>query len=199
MTTSPVYQYHGPQCPYCDVTLPEESLRTGEVTCASCNKTFEATAFTPVDRRARILELAVSGPEGATACANHARNAAVTSCERCGLFICGLCEMNVGEGSFCPSCFERARAEGTMQSVSMKRRDYATMARATLVFGFLFMIPFGLIAGPLAAVYAIRGKRQRREDGESTISTNIVMVLAILLTILAATLIGFFIVGMVSS
>jgi hypothetical protein len=188
--------YSGPQCPRCAVTLPEGALQTGVIACPTCRKTFEGTAFTPVDKRIRITELAVSGPEGANACANHARNAAVTSCERCGLFICALCEMNIGEGSFCPSCFERARTEGTMQSVLTRRRDFPTMARATMVLGFLMLFPFGVVLGALAIYFSIKGRRQRKEDGDSTFSVTVILVLAIVEVTISALFLIFMIIGM---
>src|ERR1700736_5909655 len=88
--------YEGPQCPRCGNLLADVSRHTGTIVCPTCSRNFEATAFNPPQRKMRVVEVAQSGPEGANACANHARNTAVTTCQRCGLFICSLCEMNLG-------------------------------------------------------------------------------------------------------
>ncbi len=179
-TPAPGAIYPGPQCPLCNVALPNDDIRSGAIICQSCGGSFEATAFTPPEKKLRIVEVAVTGPEGANACANHARNAAVTSCERCGLFICSLCEMNLGDGPMCPSCFERARAEEKLHggAAAGRIRDYASMAKLAMVFAILIVYILGIPLGILAIVYARKAIRQRREIGDSVVSMYVVMVLS---------------------
>lgn len=195
-TPAPAVVYSGPQCPFCSVALPDEDIRSGRIVCRACRKEFEATAFTPPEKRAaRILEVAVTGPQGANACANHARNAAVTSCERCGLFICSLCEMNVGDGSFCPSCFERARTDGSLHGVAGRIRDYSSMARLSAVLGFFMVVFAGIPLGALAVYYASKARKQRREDGDSAAGMTLLMVAGILEIVGSAGFIAFMIIG----
>lgn len=174
--------FTGPPCPRCETPIAERELRTGEINCGSCGTTFEATVFQPVERHTRIAEVLVATPDGvANACANHVRNAAVTSCERCGLFICELCDLNLGEGSVCPSCFDRARADGTLKEATLRYRDHASMARVTVVFGFLLMGAFlGLPLGAAAMYYALKGIKQRREEGASTAGMIVIIFFAVL-------------------
>lgn len=184
MTAQPIIAkpvYTGPQCPHCNGGLTRDWVRTGTIVCPYCSGVFEATVFNPPERRIRIVEVATAGPEGATACANHARNAAVTSCERCGLLICSLCDMNLGEGSLCPSCFERIRTEGSSRAVVTRYRDYTAMARLSVIGGFLFsFFLLGIPLGALAVYYAIKGAKQRRAEGSTTFGAVIVMVLGVL-------------------
>src|SRR5512141_383560 len=98
--------YAGPQCPRCRAALPFEELRDGTTLCATCGGEFEARVFHPPQRSARVFQLAQSGPEGATSCANHARNAAVAACDRCGLLICSLCQLDVDSGQLRPPSFQ---------------------------------------------------------------------------------------------
>jgi uncharacterized paraquat-inducible protein A len=173
--------YHGPQCPHCDITLSGELLRTGTIDCPNCTKSFEATAFQPPERRVVAPEFVGAGPEAGSACANHARNAAVASCQRCGLFICSLCEMNVGTGSYCPACFDRVRAEGSFPAAAQRYRDYGTMAITAVLAGFLLSFMFMSVPfGAVGIYYAIKGIRQRRERGKPKTGVVIVLLFAIL-------------------
>ncbi|HEX7833648.1 MAG TPA: hypothetical protein VF787_28605 [Thermoanaerobaculia bacterium] len=194
-TPAPGVSYPGPQCPWCKIALAADDVRSGAITCGACRNTFEATAFSPPDKRARTIEVAVSGPEGANACANHARNAAVTSCERCGLFICSLCEMNVGDGAMCPSCFQRARADGSLHGVAGRIRDYAQMAKLSMVFALLMIAIFGIPLGILAMVYARKAMKQRREVGDGIAGMVGVMIVSALAVLGGITFVTFMVIG----
>jgi uncharacterized paraquat-inducible protein A len=190
-----VQSYEGPSCPRCHARLTADWIQSGTITCPDCSKPFEATAFRPVPRRIEIVSVAAAlTPDGANACANHARNAAVTSCGRCGLFICALCNMDVGTGPYCPSCFDRLRADDALQPAVMRYRDYASMARVSMIAG-LFFIFIGILFGSVSIHYARRGFKQLREDGRSTVGLVIIVIVAVLEILVSVALIGFMIVG----
>jgi len=166
--------YEGPECPRCAILFGDDLRHTGTVICPNCGLTFEATAFNPPQRKLQVVEVAQSGPEGANACANHERNTAVTSCQRCGLYICSLCDMNVGTGSYCPSCFDRVRTEGSLGAATTRFKDYASMARVSAVVGFLFMFMFlGLPFGALTIYYARKALKQAKAEGRPTVGIRI--------------------------
>ncbi|HYC58543.1 MAG TPA: hypothetical protein VEK79_03170 [Thermoanaerobaculia bacterium] len=173
-----VTSYRGPHCPRCDVPLTSDWIRTGVITCPYCGRAFEATAFEPPQRKPPApMEVTAVGPEGANACANHLRNAATASCQRCGLFICALCDMNIGTGSFCPSCFERVRAEGTLPA-ARRYRDFATIARSSALAGLFFSFMFlGLPFGAVAVYYGLKARTQRKSEGRSTAGVTAVALL----------------------
>ena len=176
--------YTGPQCPLCNAPLDPNALRAGTMDCPSCNRSFEATPFQPADFRHEAVPVVTETPDGvAAACANHARNAAVTSCQRCGLFVCALCEMNVGNASYCPSCFDRVRTEGTLQE---RYRDYASMAVSGVIVGFLcYFIP-----APFAIYWAAKGIGQRRREGRNIAGMIVTMIFAILQSLSIVVMIG---------
>jgi ribosomal protein L37AE/L43A len=169
--------YDGPNCPRCHARLTADWIRTGIVQCPDCNRRFEATAFTPVARRLRVAEVATAGPVEANACANHARNAAVTSCQRCGLLICALCDMNVGTGSYCPSCFDRLRSEGSDPVLATKRRDYRAMARVSTIVGFFPFAILGWLFGTLSLYYLSKARKQLVARGESAWPPGIIVIM----------------------
>lgn len=170
--------YHGPQCPHCQVTLADSVLHTGTIACPACGKSFEATAFQPRELRIVAPELVGVGPEEGSACANHARNAAVASCQRCGIFICSLCEMNTGAGVYCPSCFDRARSDNSFHVGAKRYRNYTSMGVLCVISGtvlWFLCIP----AGALAIYYGVKDVRQRRERQHSIVPPVLVILLGL--------------------
>jgi hypothetical protein len=147
------------------------------MTCTYCRTELEATPFQPRDRHHQAVQVVTETPDGtAAACANHARNASVTSCSRCGLFICALCDMNVGEGSFCPSCFDRARDQDALTGGNTRYRDYATMSVSAAAVSLLCSSLF-LPVGALAVYWGVKGIRQRREEGSGIAGPVIAMII----------------------
>jgi hypothetical protein len=183
-----------PQCPHCHVPLTSDWVRTGTIACPYCTRTFLAAAFAPPQRKPRPVAVVEAFPEGANACSTHPGNAAVTSCQRCGLFICGLCDMNIGEGSYCPSCFDRVRAEGDLRGAATRYTDYASMARLSALAGIFLSIGFlGLPVGGLTLYYAHKGAKQRRQEGDPTWGMVIIAIVGILEILSFFAMIAFFI------
>lgn len=191
-------QYDGPRCPRCNEKLTSDWVRSGIIRCPDCSRTFEATAFNPPTRRLRVAEVATAGPDAVNVCANHARNVATTSCARCGLFICALCDMNTGAGSYCPSCFDRLRVEGKVGG--NRRRAYPAMARMSAVAGIFFTFMFiGPLFGILSMYYNHKARQDRNAAGEQpawTAGMIVVEVLALLVFFGGAVFDGFLIFAM---
>lgn len=117
---------------------------------------------------------------GSAPCARHARNAAVTSCEHCGAFMCELCRIDEEGVALCAACFERLGGAGKLASTRVTFRNYNGVALSLAVVG---LIPFlGVLAGPLALVAASKGLRQGRELGEShgVTGAKVALVLGVL-------------------
>jgi hypothetical protein len=177
-----VQAYTGPQCPRCAVTLTADWIYNGAITCPYCGRAFEATVFDPPQRAVEATtEVIDVGPDGANACANHMRNAATASCQRCGLFICALCDMNVGTGSYCPTCFDRVRADGSLLPAARRYRDFAGIARASALTGLLLSLFFlGIPFGALAVYFGVKARKQQKTEGRSTFGTIIAILAGIL-------------------
>lgn len=157
--------YAGPACPHCQVPLDLERVISGAQDCASCGRRFEAVRFRPPARQERVTEVAAAGPDEAASCAAHRRNAAVASCERCGIFMCALCRTEADGLAICAPCFERLAAEGALHSAETRYRNYLGLAWLSGLVGALLWFP-GLVTGPAAIYYAFRGMRQMSEWGD---------------------------------
>jgi uncharacterized paraquat-inducible protein A len=177
MPAARISTYRGPACPACNAELELPALRDGAQTCAKCGTSFEARVFHPPQRSARVLQLAQLGPDGATSCANHARNAAVANCERCGLFICSLCEISIEDGTFCPSCFDRMSKEGRVAGATTRFRDYASLAITMAIFSLIMFPLTGIPLGSLSIYYVVKGFRNR----DTATAGKIGLVLALLM------------------
>ena len=176
----PVPAYAGPHCPRCRAPLDDARLNDGANVCLSCLGDFEARIFHPPQRSAHVLQLAQSGPEGGVSCANHARNAAVAACDRCGLLICSLCQLDVENAKLCPSCFERLSQDGATDITRTRFRDYGSMAGIWAFVGLIFSALFlGLPLGIVSIYYCIKAFRHK-ESRSSVTFVVIALMLAIL-------------------
>lgn len=186
-----VRAYEGITCPYCKGPLEHETLVSGTVICPHCGSDFEAVRFDPPQRKVRVLELAAAGPEGGHPCANHPGNVAVTNCDRCGAFICGLCQIDADKMRLCPPCFDRLSSEGALESARLTFRDFGGLASTSAVAGCILYI-FALAFGPLTIYYGIKGLRQKKQMGEREGIAGIWVAMAIGLieTILGVAMIG---------
>lgn len=177
----------------CDAPLDAATLRSGPTQCPACQRPFEGSPFRPAELRHEAVQAVTQTPDGvATACANHAGNAAVTTCQRCGLFICALCDLNTGEGSYCPSCFERIRT-GSVQT-GVRYRDYAGMAVSGAVLALFCWLPIG----PFVVYWSAKGIKQRRDEGSGIAGMVVTLIIGILESVAILGGIALMIIGMVT-
>lgn len=157
--------YEGPGCPHCHRPLEMERAISGSQRCPVCARGFEAVWFRAPQREQGVVEVASAGPVEAASCAAHRRNAAVASCERCGIFMCALCRTESDGLVICAPCFERMAEEGGLPSAQTRYRDYTGMSWLFGLLGLLLWLP-GLVTGPAAIYYAVQGLRQMNQWGD---------------------------------
>ena len=155
------------RCPRCRREINLSWIDTPDAVCPLCRRPFEAIRFEPPVRAVLMPQMADGALEAAQPCAVHPLNAAVASCERCGSFICALCRIDVDGRTLCPTCFERLSTEGSLESTRTTFRDFPGLAGVAATIGCLGVAFFGVLLGPLAIYYAIKGLRQKKAMGES--------------------------------
>ncbi|MBI3857920.1 MAG: hypothetical protein HY293_19755, partial [Planctomycetes bacterium] len=151
----------------------------------------------PVEPRVVVPDLAGVGPEGAAPCTRHARNQAEAACARCGQFMCSLCRIDADQKTYCPRCFDRLSAEGTLASAVTRVRNYAGWASICLLVSYLFLF-IAPITGPLGIIFCVRGLKDKKSRNESDGIARLYVLMALSLItmliggfLLAAMFIGF--------
>ena len=167
--------YGGPACPRCGRALDPFALPSGPTRCPSCYGEFEATRFEPPAPALRITRTDTAGPNGATACPQHPRNAAVGHCERCGILTCALCQIQADHMLLCPACFERLSDEGALASTRVSFRDHGRLSVTLALLGMV-MCFVGIATGPAAIYYGIRAYQQRQAMNEAGGAWRLVFV-----------------------
>ncbi|HKC24629.1 MAG TPA: hypothetical protein VKF32_07785, partial [Thermoanaerobaculia bacterium] len=109
-----------PGCLACGATLPPAAVSAVALApCLACGVSQRWELFpafrAPAEAPAPAEAIAAPGEEAA--CAFHPGKRAVASCGRCGLFVCALCELPLGEERICPTCLESGRASGKLKDL----------------------------------------------------------------------------------
>jgi len=99
-------------CPKCKLALdPGSAAAAGEVACAACRSALTVRLFPAFTNPPESISTA-SGEralDGEAACFFHPEKRAATSCERCGRFLCALCDVPFGGKHLCPLCLDASK------------------------------------------------------------------------------------------
>lgn len=98
------------ECPACRAALPSPQLnREADEPCPACRRPLRAFAFPALYRPPENATRAAASVPGDATCYAHADHAAQSACDRCGRFMCGLCDVDLGGRHLCPACLDIAR------------------------------------------------------------------------------------------
>jgi hypothetical protein len=196
------------QCSECHFSIvAAESADWIEQECPSCKSKQSALIF-PAIRG--ISAPSLSGTpkvtEGLAACFFHAAKPAVIPCDVCGRFLCGLCDLKIGESHLCTLCLQSAQDGKTPADAKpltqVKEQTYLHQNMALILTWYAPISIVGLyvmfLTAPAAIFISIRywnhpGGIQQRGKWRFILSilmglTQIVCVIALAAVIYAATL-----------
>src|SRR4051812_5436334 len=157
------------QCPQCGTGLmlgPEaEGVLTFVTTnCPRCQTRLLAHVFPAIHRQERIGTPGQAALEGESTCFFHPAKRAAAVCDRCGRFLCSLCDLPMGSRHVCPKCLASGmEKEGPLPELLTRRVSWGRLA---LLFGLLpvllgpFLMMLWFITGPAAVFCAIYGWRK---------------------------------------
>lgn len=148
-------------CPSCSGDMPMPEAITGWHTCPFCAKRLQIRAW-PAVRQNNNASAALS--DQAT-CFFHPEKAFQACCQRCGRFVCALCDLQLGAEHVCPTCFERGRGEsgGVTSQAEWRYRDvlYDSVA-LTLGWGSILFWPAVVVTIPATIFLHVKYRKAPR-------------------------------------
>ena len=149
-------------CPQCGAALAPDALGSGRgATCPHCRSELHGATFPAFWKSdAEVAGRAQQAGEGEAVCFFHPENRAALSCERCGRFICSVCEFTIGTRRICPACLSSGLAGEKLPELIPWRFIWADAALFTGLMPLLlgvFMWPFIVVSGAAAIFFALFG------------------------------------------
>jgi hypothetical protein len=148
-------------CPNCTGDVAPIETQAGWQSCPYCQKRLEIRLWPALRHN---TSAAAAMPEQAT-CFFHPEKAFQACCQRCGRFVCALCDLQLGAEHVCPTCFERGRAESGLNSgkAEWRHRDvlYDSIA-VTIGWCWIFFWPTIVAALPAAIFLHVKYRKAPR-------------------------------------
>lgn len=143
-------------CPKCGAPLPPESFNTGYfVSCRSCGGPVRAEVFPALYRPPETVPAENASAPGDATCFYHAHKTAKSVCAGCGRFVCALCEVDLGEGPFCPSCLSAGRKKGKIAKIERGRMRYDKIALTLAIVPSITII-FTILSAPAVLFMVVK-------------------------------------------
>lgn len=177
-----------PRCPVCRRLL---ALGTGgEYQCEGCRSRFSLSLVLE-----RPLEPPAAPGDPSGACARHPAAAAMGVCDRCGDFMCAVCETPMEGRRYCPGCFdilfERAGFAFQQQNFTLPKTAF-DLGAASLILGWTIIggltLGVAAVASGVAALKEI-GRRPALAGGRKA-TVGIGLGIAGLMLAVVTTIVG---------
>lgn len=145
-------------CPDCGGDVTPMETPGGWQSCPYCNKRLRIQVW-PVARQK--MNAASAMPEQAT-CFFHPEKAFEACCQRCGRFVCTLCDLQLGAEHVCPTCFERGRTDTGLTGGKAEWRHRDTLYDSIAVaIGWAWIIVWPLIIAAIPAAVVLHVKYRK--------------------------------------
>ena len=150
-------------CPSCGGEVRQAQTQNGWQNCPYCQNRLQIYVW-PVVRQNTSAAVALS--DQAT-CFFHPDKAFQACCQRCGRFVCALCDLQLGAEHVCPSCFERGQVNSPAESgkAEWRHRDvlYDSIA-LTIGWAWILFWPTIVAAIPTAIVLHVKYRKAPRSS-----------------------------------
>ena len=148
-------------CPSCQGAVTPVETETGWQKCPYCEKQLQIRVW-PVVRQNTNAAAALSDQ---AACFFHPDKAFQACCQRCGRFVCALCDLQLGAEHVCPACFERGRTAfgsgADAGKAEWRHRDVLYDAIA-LTIGWAWILFWPVVVAAIPAVIFLHVKYRKR-------------------------------------
>jgi hypothetical protein len=144
-------------CPKCNAPLAAAIYNRGQVdSCPGCRSPVQVEVFpalfSPPGSAQPGEHVLVPGE---SSCFFHPQKKAVETCQSCGRFLCGLCDLELHGKHLCPSCVESGQTKGQLERLETQRMLYDNLALITATIPVLVVWPT-LATAPLAIFLVVR-------------------------------------------
>jgi hypothetical protein len=147
-------------CPKCHLGLDPTHVEAGqEVTCAACRSGLTVRLFPAFTTPPEAVSTS-SGEralDGEAVCFFHPEKRAATTCERCGRFLCALCDVPFGGKHLCPSCLDTSK----LPDLINRRVVWGAVAANIGLWPLILLVVcfpmwfLGFITGPTAIILGL--------------------------------------------
>jgi hypothetical protein len=145
-------------CPECQEPLPRQLFnQAGGGLCPHCRAVVSISIFpalfaVPEQARPKDNDRQDDAQAG---CYYHPHKIAAVPCDGCGLFLCSLCDTDIGGRHICPRCLESEILEQNQPELVTHRPLYEQMVFALSIYPLIF--PFvTLFTAPAALFITVR-------------------------------------------
>ncbi len=150
-----------PECPGCGRPLPTDPAElAGLAACPHCRGELTATVFPAYGRGPVIGGTAerTTADDEAT-CFFHPSKKAAVPCDRCGRFLCALCDLPIAGEHLCPGCVQSAQKKEGLSGVGRPRLRWDIIVWNLVLLPLLACSLVSPVTGLAAAGLAVWGLR----------------------------------------
>jgi hypothetical protein len=149
-------------CPSCQGTITPLATEDGSQVCIFCGKKLQIRYWAVATQSANAAPVLTDQ----STCFFHPDKAFQACCQRCGRFLCALCDLQLGAQHVCPTCFDRGRVDSgpeTAASAEWRHRDvlYDSIA-VSLGWGWILFWPTFLAALPITIFLHVKYRKAPR-------------------------------------
>ena len=143
-------------CSRCNAPIPAGDWNREHAFCASCRAPLQALVFP-----AFFLKPGTAGSgtpvleAGEASCFYHPLKRAAVPCDRCGRFLCGLCQVEFLGQNWCPRCIQASSEKGQLTHLDPSRTLYDNLALMLAIVPVLLIFAT-IITAPLTLYVVAR-------------------------------------------
>jgi hypothetical protein len=142
------------RCATCEAGITFERVAGGAATrCPACGAETQYELYPALLRpRADAHVAPAILMDDESSCFYHPTKQAAVPCDRCGRFLCNLCDFEIDGEHLCPACLESGKSKGDVARLQTTRTRYDVIAFSLSLVPFLFMLIPVVFTGP-AIIY----------------------------------------------
>jgi hypothetical protein len=143
-------------CSRCNTPIPPADWNREHAFCASCRAPFLALVFPAfLSKPGNSTSGTPVLEAGEASCFYHPLKRAVVPCDRCGRFLCALCQVEFLGQNWCPRCIQASGEKGQLAQLDPSRKLYDNLALILATFPALIIWPT-IITAPLTLYIVVR-------------------------------------------